>query len=99
MDIPPINDFLVGYIEGAQSVNPDVKVISTYTGDYYDPAKGKEHGIVQFDQVSRNDLQLQGRTADIEASVEKDKKMIGVDSDQAAAYAENGGVRRRQNIL
>jgi basic membrane protein A len=50
MDIPPINDFLVGYIEGAVYANPDIKVIATYPGDYYDPAKGKEHAIVLINQ-------------------------------------------------
>ncbi len=101
MDIPPINDFLVGYIEGAQSVNPDVKVISTYTGDYYDPAKGKEHGIVQFDQGAEVIFAAAGPAGlgAIEASVEKDKKMIGVDSDQAAAYAENGDTSTAEHIV
>lgn len=101
MDIPPINDFLVGYIEGAQSVNPDVKVISTYTGDYYDPAKGKEHGIVQFDQGAEVIFAAAGPSGlgVIEASVEKDCKIIGVDSDQSAAYAENGDTITAEHIV
>ena len=101
MDIPPINDFLIGYIEGAQSVNPDVKVINTYTGDYYDPAKGKEHGIVQFDQGAEVIFAAAGPSGlgEIEASVEKDRKMIGVDSDQSAAYAENGDTATAEHIV
>lgn len=88
MDIPPINDFLVGYIEGAQSVNPTVKVISTYTGDYYDPAKGKEHAIVQFNQGVEVVFAAAGPAGlgSIEAATEQDKKIIGVDSDQSTAY-------------
>ena len=42
VDSPVINDFLYGYILGAQSVNPDVKIDTRYVGNYIDPAKGKE---------------------------------------------------------
>ena len=42
VDSPVINDFLYGYILGAQSVNPDIKVDTRYIGNYIDPAKGKE---------------------------------------------------------
>ena len=42
MDIPVISDFLVGYIQGAQLANPDVKVAITYAGSWSDSAKGKE---------------------------------------------------------
>ena len=92
MDIPPINDFLVGYIEGALAVNPDIKVIATYTGDYYDPAKGKEHGIVLNNQGAEVMFAAAGPTGlgVIEAVVDAGKYIIGVDSDQSASYAANG---------
>lgn len=101
MDIPPINDFLVGYIEGAQNVNPEIKVISTYTGDYYDPAKGKEHGIVQFNQGADVLFAAAGPSGlgAIEAATEMDKKIIGVDSDQSTAYAENGDENTAKHII
>ncbi len=101
MDIPPINDFLVGYIQGAQSINPDIKVISTYTNDYYDPAKGKEHGILQFNQGAEVVFAAAGPTGlgSIEAAVEQDKKIIGVDSDQSSAYAENGDQTTADHIV
>lgn len=101
MDIPPINDFLVGYIEGAQSTNPGVKVISTYTGDYYDPAKGKEHGIVQFNQGAEVLFAAAGPSGlgTIEAAVEQNKKIIGVDSDQSEAYLEKGDKDTASHII
>ena len=40
VDSPVINDFLFGFIEGAQSVNPDIKVDTRYTNDYVDTAIG-----------------------------------------------------------
>lgn len=48
MDIPGINAFLVGYIQGAQYVDPDVKVAVSYAGDFVNPAKGKELSLIQY---------------------------------------------------
>lgn len=101
MDIPPINDFLVGYIQGAQSVNKDIKVLSTYVGDYYDPAKGKEFGLIQFNEGSEVVFAAAGPSGlgSIEAAVERNKKIIGVDSDQAMAYKENGDEDTAEKIV
>lgn len=101
MDIPPINDFLVGYIEGALTVNPDTKVIATYPGDYYDPAKGKEHGIVLSNQGAEVMFAAAGPTGlgVIEAAVDADKFIIGVDSDQSAGYAANGDEATANKIV
>ena len=41
VDSPVINDFLTGFIEGAQAVNPDIKVDTRYTNDYVDTAIAK----------------------------------------------------------
>jgi len=92
MDIPPINDFLVGYIEGAQYVDPLTKVIAVYAGDYYDPAKGKELGIVLSNNGADVIFPAAGPTGlgTIEAAKEEGKYIIGVDSDQSAGYAANG---------
>ena len=43
-DSPVINDFMVGYITGAQTVDPDMKIDVRYTSDYVDTAKAKEYG-------------------------------------------------------
>ncbi len=100
MDIPPINDFLVGYIEGALEVNPDVKVVATYPGDYYDPAKGKEHGIVMCNQGVEVMFAAAGPTGlgVIEAATDADKYIVGVDSDQSAGYAANGDENTANHI-
>lgn len=101
MDIPPINDFLVGYIEGALAVNPDVKVTATYPGDYYDPAKGKEHGIVLLNQGVEVMFAAAGPTGlgVIEAATDAGKYIIGVDSDQSAAYTANGDQNTADHIV
>lgn len=88
MDIPGINDFLVAYIQGAQFVDPDVKVITSYAGNFTDPAKGKEISSAQYDSKADISFNVAGATGLglIDAATEKNKYAIGVDSDQAMIY-------------
>ncbi|WP_186575869.1 BMP family ABC transporter substrate-binding protein [Aquibacillus kalidii] len=41
-DVPIINDFANGYIDGAKSVNPDIKILSQYANNYGDDKLGGE---------------------------------------------------------
>ena len=43
----PINDFLIGYIQGAKC-SADVKVVTSYVEAYDNPAKGKEMCLAQY---------------------------------------------------
>ncbi len=45
MESPVVHDFMVGYIEGAKYVNPDIKVKVSFVGSYTDAAKGKDLGL------------------------------------------------------
>lgn len=85
MDIPGINAFLVGYIQGAQYVDPDVKVAVSYAGDFVNPAKGKELSLIQYNSGVDVIFNVAGGTGlgIFDASKEKKKYAIGVDSDQA----------------
>lgn len=85
MDIPVINDFLVGYIQGAKYINPDIKIIISYAGAFNDPAKGKELVLAQYRQGADISFNVAGQTGIglLEAAKEMDKWAIGVDSDQA----------------
>lgn len=93
MDIPVISDFLVGYIQGAQLANPDVKVAITYAGSWSDSAKGKELALTMFNNQNADVIfNVAGGTGigGIEASVETGKWSLGVDSDQAMIYDADG---------
>lgn len=91
VDSPVINDFLIGYIEGAKSVNSDIKVDIRYTNDYVDTAKAKEFGLSMM-----NDLKVDviwgvagnaGNGA-AEAILENNEAwFIGVDSDQEQTFS------------
>ena len=39
-DVPPVVKFVNGYTVGAQSVNPDIRVLSIYNDSFFDAAKG-----------------------------------------------------------
>ncbi len=91
MDGAGINDFLVGYIEGAQSVNPDIKVITGYVGSYSDSPKCKEMALAQYNQGADFVFTAAGASGigTLEAAKETGKYAIGVDSDQAMLYADS----------
>lgn len=91
MDIPGINEFLVGYIEGAQSINPDIKVASSYVGSFTDTAKGKENALLMYDSGVSVIFTAAGQSGlgVIDAAVQRSKFVIGVDSDQAGALKDS----------
>lgn len=86
MDGVLINDFLVGYIQGAKDVNPDIQVAVAYVGDYIDSAKGKDLSLAQFQNGADVSFNVAGNAGLglIEAASESKKYAFGVDSDQAA---------------
>ena len=79
-----INDSAVGYIEGAQFVNPDIKVLVSYV----DSATAKELALTQYSSGADCVFVAAGPASVgvIEAGAESQKYVIGVDSDQALAY-------------
>jgi len=48
--IPPVDRWVAGYCAGARAVNPNIKILLTYTGTFSDPAIAKEAALVQYDQ-------------------------------------------------
>lgn len=92
VDSPVINDFLYGYITGAQSVNPDIKVDTRYVTNYYDTAYGKELALSMINDKNVDLVWGCGGLAGnggAEASQETGKAwFIGVDSDQEETFAD-----------
>lgn len=86
VDSPVINDFLIGFIEGAQSINPDIKIDTRYTNDYVDTAIAKEYGISMINDNHCDIIWgVAGNAGNgaAEAALETGKAyFIGVDSDQ-----------------
>ena len=91
MDIPVINDFLVGYIEGARSVTPDVKVAIAYAGSFNDAAKGKELALAQYRAGTAIGFNVAGLTGlgQLAAAKEAGRYALGVNSDQEAIFKDS----------
>ena len=92
IDSPVINDFMDGYITGAQAVDPDIKVDVRYTSDYVDTAKAKEYGISMVND-SKCDIiwGVAGNAGNgaAEAVLETNGGwFIGVDSDQELTLSD-----------
>ncbi len=79
-----IEDFLVGYIEGAKAVDPEIKVLISYIGDFKDTAKGKELAMAQIDQGADVVFAVAGGAGlgVLSGCAEKGVYAIGVDADQ-----------------
>ena len=92
-DIPVINDFLVGYIEGAKFVDPEIKVDAQYVGGtsgWSDPATAKELSNVMINQYKCDVIFNVAGGSGVgmaEACSELGAWFIGVDSDQEKEFA------------
>lgn len=92
MENPTIQNFLVGYIEGAQKANPDVEIMTSYIGSWTDSARGKELALAMYDQDASTVFVVSGGASAgmIEAAIERDGLILGVDSDMAMMYEQQG---------
>lgn len=86
-----INDFMVGYINGALYANPSIKIQTALIGSFSDAAKGKELGLVQIQNGADFVHSVAGGAGlgVIDAVAEKKGVWsLGVDSDQAMVLKE-----------
>jgi basic membrane protein A len=89
----PVLEFAVGFEQGAQAANPDVEVIQSVVGGanpYSDPAKGKELALAQIQEGVDVVFPIAGSSGigSLQAARDEDILAIGVDSDQAALFAD-----------
>ena len=84
-DSDTINNFIVGYKQGALYANPEGTVAdAVYAGTYDDPAKGKECALSLYGAGCDVVFQVAGKTGEgvFEAAAETGAYAIGVDADQ-----------------
>ena len=90
---PVIKDFITGFVDGAVSYNPDIKVSTGWVGDWSNTAKMKEicntqnssAGVDVFFPIAGG-----AGTGAFEAATEIDGSWaLGVDSDQYAAFIDS----------
>ena len=103
MDNSVIEDFLVGYIQGAKDVDEETQVALAYVGNFYDSAAGKDMALTQYQNGADVGFNVAGSAGlgQIEAAVDAGRYAFGVDSDQAAVlpdYAANIPTSALKNV-
>ncbi|MFC3133426.1 BMP family protein [Microbaculum marinum] len=82
--IPEVNRLMNAFMEGALSVNPDVKFLVTFINSWYDPPKAKEAAFAMIDKGA--DILYAERFGVSDAAKERGVKAIGNVIDTAADY-------------
>lgn len=83
-ETPLINDFYVGFEQGAKYIDPEVQILKAYAGTFTDPLKGKELALSQYEQGADIIMNVASGTGIgiLETAAEQNKYAIGVDLDQ-----------------
>ena len=87
-----LQEFLMGYIQGAKYYSPDVSIVTNYVGSFSDPETARTQATVQYNEASADVIfACAGGSGNgvHTAAAELGKAVIGVDSDQSLAYDEN----------
>jgi basic membrane protein A len=88
MQLPVIDDYLLGFGAGARAANPSIRVAIQYANGFSDPAAGKDIANAQMAAGAGLIFQAAGATGQgvTEAASEAHRYTIGVDLDQYEMY-------------
>jgi basic membrane lipoprotein Med (substrate-binding protein (PBP1-ABC) superfamily) len=93
LPVPEVNRIVNAFIAGAEEMNPDVVVLTTFINSWFDPAAAKEAALAQIDAGA--DVLFAERFGVIEAAAENGLCAFGNMSDQrelAPEYVVSGPV-------
>ncbi len=82
--IPEVNRLMHAFMDGARSVNPDVKFLVNFLDSWYDPPKAKESAFAMMDAGA--DVMYAERFGVSDAAVERGIKAIGNVIDTSGDY-------------
>ncbi len=82
--IPEVNRLMNAFMDGARSVNPDVKFLVNFLDSWYDPPKAKESAFAMMDAGA--DIMYAERFGVSDAAVERGVKAIGNVIDTSGDY-------------
>jgi basic membrane protein A and related proteins len=86
MDIPVINDFVVGFKKGVEVVDPSIQVKVSYVGNFTDSNKGFDQAKLMYSQGADVVFQVAGGAGIgvLKAAAASKRYAIGVDANQNA---------------
>ena len=91
MDNKIVKDFLLGFEDGAKYIDKDIKVLTSYVGNFTDAIKAKDLANILYKEkdvdIIFNVASIAGLGI-IDSAAETKHYVIGVDSDQAALLGE-----------
>lgn len=91
MDNKIVKDFLLGFEDGAKYIDKDIKVLTSYVGNFTDAIKAKDLANILYKEkdvdIIFNVASISGLGI-IDSAAETEHYVIGVDSDQAALLGE-----------
>ena len=97
MQIPVVDDFLLGFDAGAKAARPDVQLLRQYVNSFNDPATAKEIAKAMYGKGVALIFHAAAGSGQgvIEASAEAHRAAVGVDSDQYAIFKTSNPERAR----
>lgn len=93
-----IQEFLLGYIQGAKYADPQTTIVSNYVGGWNDPDTARTQALTQFNDAKADIIfACAGGSGNgvHTAAADAGKYVIGVDSDQSQMYAEDKAIQSR----
>lgn len=84
--IPEVNRLMNAFMEGARSVNSDVRFLVTFIDSWYDPPKAKESAFAMMDAGA--DIMFAERFGVADAAVDRGVKAVGNVIDTSGDYPD-----------
>lgn len=96
-EVTVIQEFFLGYIQGAKYYDPETEIVYNYVGDWNNPDKARTQALAQYNDMGVDVIFACGGGSGNgvhQAASEVGKYVIGVDSDQAATYSEQPEIQK-----
>lgn len=96
-EVVVIQEFFLGYIQGAKYFDPATEVVYNYVGDWGNPDKGRTQALAQYNDKNADVIfACAGGSGNgvHQAASEVGKYVIGADADQSASYAERPEIQK-----
>lgn len=93
-----IQEFMLGYIQGAKYYEPETKIVYNYVGGWNDPDTARTQAMTQFKDANADVIfACAGGSGNgvHRAAGETGKYVVGVDSNQALLYTEDPAIQER----